>query len=180
MKNNIRGLVAYVAYIFIAFFTLYGLLYANTFYTEWALSLPVRILAFVFLIAVQIFLGVIMSINEPKQQDFMTGIMVAAIAVILYVTAVLTTKGSLWETIPSGVDGWRFFKFYAMPGQVIGYCFTVASGFSPLYLLVTCFLPTICFGIGLKEKRKYLIRRQENAKAESKKEKIKTNRIFKK
>ncbi len=173
MKNNIRGLAVYAAYILIAFFVLYGLLYANTFYTEWALRLPVRMIAFLFLIAVQIALGVVMDTEKSKSQDFLCGIAVAGIGVILYVAALLVTKGSPWDVIPSGVDGWRFFKFYAMPGQVFAYFFTLSSRFSPLYLLATCFLPTICFGIGLRKKRSYLAGKHAGTSAKPRSEKAK-------
>lgn len=160
MKNIVKGFLTYIAYILLSFFILYyGVLYVQAFVTqEGFFQIFMRILVFVVVLVLPIALGaLILDAKEDKKKDFINGILVTAVAFILYIVAAVTTKGNFLGTIPFGAerDGWRFFKFFAMPGQVLAYCVTLSEKYNALYLFLTCCIPTIFFGIGIKARRKY-------------------------
>ena len=124
MKNNIKGLAAYAVYILLSFFILYyGVLYVQTFIAEEGFFQAfMRFVVFVVVLILPVGLGALMlDAKQPKEKDFFNGLLVIAVAFILYIIAIITTKGNPVGMIPLGAegDGWRFFKFFAMPAPSV-------------------------------------------------------------
>lgn len=148
--NNIIALFFHVLLIILSTLGLAILLALSPYLGELITSLPIRILIAVFWILAYMYLGTRLKTSQRSKWDFKSGMLIGLIGVILL--------GYSIYNIGFIVDIPEDISYYAIPlniylNPIYQVFFMLGINFSQPIRLISCFIPSLLIGMGLRYKR---------------------------
>lgn len=158
MKNNLKALslhliIMVLSIIFLIIFVATGPKIGQ--YTTHIIS---RICISMGFVLAYVFSGTLLDKNTNKKYDFLVGLFIAIIGIVIWIYTYSMTGESLSKItseIPEEIsEYWISMNIYHTPFIFINFLFSLPN--TPLLSLITNLFPTILMGLGLKYKREKL------------------------
>ncbi|TJX15646.1 hypothetical protein E9840_02415 [Tissierella creatinini] len=148
--NNIIALVFHMLVIVLSTVGLAILVALSPYIGGLITSLPIRILIAVFWILTYIFLGTRLKISQRAKWDFRSGSLIALIGILLLIYSLINI--GLRMEIPEDLS------YHAIPlniflNPIYQIFFMLGISFNQPVRFISCFIPSLLIGIGLRYKR---------------------------
>lgn len=161
VKNNITSFLYHI--LIIIFSTIYLILLVSLgpYIGEFIKSPIIRIILSILLAGTYIYSGTRLSIRHRIRYDFQAGLLIAIIGIILWGISIFQT-GAILRPV-SEEAAYLYIPLNIFLNPMLQISFLLDIEFNQIIRLISCFIPSLLIGIGIKIKRYKYSRRVQKA-----------------
>lgn len=151
MKNNLKALGLHLALVILSIIFTIIFVVASPILGKYVTHIISRIFIVTISMCLYILAGLLLDTGSNSKYDFLTGLLIAIIGLVIWYYTFSTAGWNLSE-IPKELSGhWIPMNLYHSPFIFINLLIPVPN--TPLTSLITNLIPSILLGIGLRYKR---------------------------